>query len=57
MNLEGRSITEVQYDESTGDYYVIIPETILKNLDWEEGDVVEYEFDEYATAVYIRKVN
>jgi len=57
MNLEGRSITEVQYDESTGEYYFIIPETILKNLDWEEGDVVGYEFDEYSTAVYIRKIN
>lgn len=57
MNLEGKSIATVQYDSGTGEYYFIIPEDLLTQLDWTEGDRVEYEFDEYSTACYIRKID
>ena len=33
----------IQQDDLTGDFYVTIPEEILKDLTWEEGDVVEWE--------------
>ena len=33
----------IQQDDLTGDLYVTIPEEVLKDLTWEEGDVVEWE--------------
>ena len=32
----------IQQDDLTGDLFVTIPEEILKDLTWEEGDVVEW---------------
>ena len=32
----------IQQDDLTGDIFVTIPEEILKDLTWEEGDVVEW---------------
>ena len=32
----------IQQDDLTGDLYVTIPEEVLKDLTWEEGDVVEW---------------
>ena len=32
----------IQQDDPTGDLYVTIPEEVLKDLTWEEGDVVEW---------------
>lgn len=33
----------IEQDDLTGDLYVIIPEEVLSELSWEEGDVVEWE--------------
>ena len=33
----------IQQDDLTGDLFVTIPEEVLKDLTWEEGDVVEWE--------------
>ena len=33
----------IQQADLTGDLYVTIPEEVLKDLTWEEGDVVEWE--------------
>ena len=35
--------TFIQQDPQTGDLYVTLPEEVLKDLTWEEGDVVEWE--------------
>ena len=35
--------TVIQQDDLSGDLYVTIPEEGLKDLTWEEGDVVEWE--------------
>jgi len=35
--------TVIQQDPQTGDLYVTLPEEVLKDLTWEEGDVVEWE--------------
>ena len=32
----------IQQDDLTGDLFVTIPEEVLKDLTWEEGDVVEW---------------
>ena len=35
----------IQQDPQTGDLYVTLPEEVLKDLTWEEGDVVEWEMN------------
>ena len=35
--------TVIQQDPQTGDLYVTLPEEVLKDLTWEEGDVGEWE--------------
>ena len=39
--------TEVLFDEVDEEYMVTIPEAILEELDWREGDVLEWEYHDY----------
>jgi bifunctional DNA-binding transcriptional regulator/antitoxin component of YhaV-PrlF toxin-antitoxin module len=34
---------ELEYNEELDEYFIIIPETMLRNLDWNEGDMLDYE--------------
>lgn len=43
---------EVQ-ELSSGDQFIELPEEVLKSLDWEEGDEIEWKEDEIGT--YIAK--
>lgn len=46
MNINEFS-TEVQYDSETDDYFFTIPDEILDELEWVEGDVLEWEYHDY----------
>ena len=46
MNINEFS-TEVQYDSETDDYFLTIPDEILDELEWQEGDVLEWEYHDY----------
>jgi len=46
MNINEFS-TEVQYDSETDDYFLTIPDEILDELEWVEGDVLEWEYHDY----------
>ena len=46
MNINEFS-TEVQYDAETDDYFITIPDELLDELQWEEGDVLEWEYHDY----------
>jgi bifunctional DNA-binding transcriptional regulator/antitoxin component of YhaV-PrlF toxin-antitoxin module len=48
--------TQVQYDETSDDYFIILPEDLLNNLNWELGDNLEWEYDEEADGYIVRKV-
>ena len=39
--------TEVQYDSENDDYFLTIPDELLDELQWEEGDVLEWEYHDY----------
>lgn len=45
-----------QEDPDSGDLLVPIPQQLLDELGWEEGDEVEFEIDEKGT-VYVKKAN
>lgn len=36
---------ELEYNEELDEYFITLPENILNNMGWEEGDMLEYEFD------------
>ena len=46
MNINEFS-TEVQYDSETDDYFLTIPDEILEELEWHEGDILEWEYHDY----------
>ena len=39
--------TEVDYDETSGEYFIRIPDDILDGLEWREGDTLEWEYWDY----------
>lgn len=46
MNINEFS-TEIQYDSENDDYFLTIPDELLDELQWEEGDVLEWEYHDY----------
>lgn len=47
-------ILEVQEDEN-GDAYIVLPDEIIDELGWEEGDVLEW--DVRGSGIILAKVN
>ena len=47
-------ILEVQEDEN-GDQYIVLPEEVIEDLGWQEGDVLNW--DVRGTGITISKVN
>jgi hypothetical protein len=39
--------TEVEFDENSEEYVVKIPQDILEELDWKQGDTLEWQFWDY----------
>lgn len=50
--------TEVQYDDKSGEYFITFPDEILDEMQWQEGDTLEFEyFDHHDTpGIRIHKV-
>jgi hypothetical protein len=46
--------TEVQYDEKSGEYFVTFPDELLEEMQWAEGDTLEWEFFEHHDSPGIR---
>lgn len=43
---------EVEYDPDLDQFFIVVPEKMIDNLGWEEGDMLEYEFDEEVLRVF-----
>ena len=56
MTEEGKYRITLQEDRE-GNVVIPFPEEMLEELDWSEGDVLEFISDEYSDAFYIRKVD
>ena len=39
--------TEILYDEVDENHTVAIPEDLLEELEWKEGDILEWEYHDY----------
>lgn len=43
---------ELEYDPDLDEYFIVIPERMLRTLDWEEGDMLEYELDDEVLRIF-----
>lgn len=43
---------ELEYDPDLDEYYIVVPESMLRNLDWEEGDMLDYDLDEEVLRIF-----
>lgn len=43
---------ELEYDPDLDEYYIVIPESMLRNLDWEEGDMLDYDLDDEVLRIF-----
>lgn len=43
---------ELEYDAELDEHYIIIPESMLRNLDWEEGDMLEYDLEDEVVRIF-----
>ena len=51
----GREIVPVEVDPVTGDPIITIPEWMMLDLGWEEGDTLEWIMDEEDNCLILRK--
>lgn len=56
LTMKETYTTQVQYDEISDDYYIVLSEELLDSLSWEIGDDLEWEYDEEADGYIVRKV-
>lgn len=43
---------EVEYNEELDEHFIVIPESMLRNLDWEEGDLLDYDLDDEVLRIF-----
>ena len=43
---------ELEYDSDLDEYYIIAPESMVRNLDWEEGDMLDYDLDDEVLRIF-----
>jgi len=37
--------TKIEYNELTGEYYIILPDKLLKDLKWKTGDNIKWSIE------------
>lgn len=48
-------ITQVEYDDLNDEYILPIPEELLDNLGWCEGDTLKFEFGEEESIIITKE--
>lgn len=51
-SLHGEIKVELEYNEELDEHFVIIPESMLRNLDWDEGDMLDYELSDGILTIF-----
>lgn len=47
-----RAEVELEYNEDLDEYYIVVPESMLKRLEWEEGDLLDYNLEEEILTIF-----
>lgn len=37
---------ELEYDSDLDQFFIVVPESMVNRLDWEEGDMLDYDLDD-----------
>jgi hypothetical protein len=43
---------ELEYNEDLDEYFIVIPESMLSNLEWETGDMLDYDLDDEVLRIF-----
>lgn len=43
---------ELEYNEELDEHFIVIPESMLRRLDWEEGDLLDYDLEEEVIRIF-----
>jgi hypothetical protein len=43
---------ELEYDSDLDEYFIIVPESMIRNLDWEEGDMLDYDLNDEVLRIF-----
>lgn len=43
---------EIEYNSDLDEYFITIPESMLGNLGWNDGDMLEYEIEEEVLRIF-----
>jgi bifunctional DNA-binding transcriptional regulator/antitoxin component of YhaV-PrlF toxin-antitoxin module len=43
---------ELEYDDELDEYFIVVPESMLRRLDWEDGDMLDYDLDEEVLRIF-----
>lgn len=43
---------ELEYDEDLDEHFIVIPESMLRNLNWEVGDMLDYEVEDGVLRIF-----
>jgi hypothetical protein len=43
---------ELEYDDELDEYFIVVPESMLRRLDWQDGDMLDYDLDEEVLRIF-----
>ena len=43
---------ELKYNEELDEYFIVIPESMLSSLEWEPGDMLDYDLDDELLRIF-----
>ena len=42
----------LEYNEETDEHFITIPESVLKSIGWEIGDMIDYDLDDQVLRMF-----
>ena len=43
---------ELEYNEDLDEYFIVVPESMLRTLEWNDGDMLDYGVDEGILTIF-----
>lgn len=43
---------ELEYNSDNDEYYIVIPESMINRLDWDDGDMLDYSIDDEILTIF-----
>lgn len=45
-------IVELEYNEELDEFFIVIPESMINRLDWQVGDMLDYDLDDEILRIF-----